>query len=702
MPEFDNEARGHGSASIYKRIVGGVRASVRRARRALGLPGLIMTALAALSGIGFGAVDVAIIASSLDTSDVYLARHVARRMLALDRASGLLMHDISAASSGYPQRVEGSAQILPAWVAFQYSLDAVCQRPTTGTSLSDRLRVICDVRGDLYRRVSSEIEALDPPPRGFDPLILRELFVVRDSITELANAASATADALVDQLASDYRLHLFIMALSAGGFVVAGWVLMLMVGHGSTYSHEQWRKARDVHELLADTIEAVPAGIEDVVRETAKLDDTSGRPSTGTADDGGRRFPNRGERQVVGGRWFEWSESLTPAGHTVGLWSDVTELQECELALEATGRRLEQETSLLRAIVGSTGAMIVFLDGRLQIIKANCEFSIHTGAIDEAAEGRPAADFFELDPGMIDGWLSGRSTAPARFTQHTVDGRGQLHVWLVTATPGFDAEGRLANIVLLGVDDTERRQTEKALFDADRLATVGEMAATVVHELTQPLQVIGIACESLDDELSAARNRGAFPDLYYLKSTNARIGEQVERTRHIVNELRAFVRGTADEPAMLFDPIDAIGAAIDLTSHDLKRDGVVLTSSMAESLFPVHGHLPRLEQVLVNLIRNACDAGSKSIEIATETMERDGRSFVVITVNDRGAGIPLDVLPFLFVSFITTKPRGKGTGLGLRICRRIIEEMGGNITAANRPRGGASFQIFLPLESGAN
>jgi two-component system C4-dicarboxylate transport sensor histidine kinase DctB len=76
--------------------------------------------------------------------------------------------------------------------------------------------------------------------------------------------------------------------------------------------------------------------------------------------------------------------------------------------------------------------------------------------------------------------------------------------------------------------------------------------------------------------------------------------------------------------------------------------------------------------------------------------ERDGRPFLRIAVQDGGHGIAPDVLPHLFVSFVTAKPRGTGTGLGLRICRRIIEEMGGSIAAANRAEGGACFEILLP------
>jgi two-component system C4-dicarboxylate transport sensor histidine kinase DctB len=85
------------------------------------------------------------------------------------------------------------------------------------------------------------------------------------------------------------------------------------------------------------------------------------------------------------------------------------------------------------------------------------------------------------------------------------------------------------------------------------------------------------------------------------------------------------------------------------------------------------------------------------IELSAGLIRQNGHQVLRVAVEDNGPGIPLQVLPKLFRSFVTTKPRGQGTGLGLRICRRIIEEMQGTITAANRPQGGACFEILLPV-----
>jgi Histidine kinase-, DNA gyrase B-, and HSP90-like ATPase len=104
--------------------------------------------------------------------------------------------------------------------------------------------------------------------------------------------------------------------------------------------------------------------------------------------------------------------------------------------------------------------------------------------------------------------------------------------------------------------------------------------------------------------------------------------------------------------------------------------------------------------VLVNLINNARDAGCHSISVAASTVEREGRPLVRIAVEASGPGIAPDVLSRLFVGFVTIKARGKGTGLGLRICRHIVEEMDGSISASNGAEGGACFEILLPTAAG--
>jgi PAS domain S-box-containing protein len=360
-------------------------------------------------------------------------------------------------------------------------------------------------------------------------------------------------------------------------------------------------------------------------------------------------------------------------------------------------RRLSAETARLRSIVESSGALVALVDRDLDVVMVNSGFSAMTGITAADAIGRPIEQVLQdaLRP-ALDNWQrepSGVAPEPALFAVKL--GADQRLV-SVTATPIADAAGQICNVVLMGVDETDRRHAEQALHDSERFATVGEMAGTMAHELSQPLQVINLACAAAAEEVDDASDRGVAADADYLKLKLDRIAQQVDAASRIVGDLRAFVRGEADRQPAPFDPGPAIERAVNLTSYGMRQQGIAASARLAENLPAVTGDVGRLEQVMVNLLNNARDAGGRTVEVVAHSAERDGRPFLRIAVQDSGHGIAPELLPQLFVSFVTTKPRGTGTGLGLRICRRIIEEMGGSISAANRAEGGACFEILLP------
>ena len=395
---------------------------------------------------------------------------------------------------------------------------------------------------------------------------------------------------------------------------------------------------------------------------------------------------------------FRWLTGADGRSVIVGVMRDVEE--RVQLA-----RRLDMERTRLRSIIESSGALIVLVDRDLNVVMANSGFTAMTGLGEAAAVGRPLKEIvdYPIDAGVLEGWLAEppdrTRMAAVHFANQIRDRAGRQRLISVTATPVLDDGGRMNSIVFLGVDDTERREAERALFDAERLAAVGEIAATVAHEITQPLQVINIACAAAEQEMTDAADANAAPEAEFLRSKLDLIARQVERAGRIVGDLRAFVRGAAADEAAPFDPAVAVHAAVDLTQYALRQAGVDLSVSIADGLPPVAGHVGRLEQVLVNLIINARDAGGRTVGIAAQALDRDGHACVRIVVEDSGVGIPDDILPRLFVAFVTSKPRGQGTGLGLRICRRIVEDMGGTITAANRPEGGARVELVLPAAS---
>ena len=365
-------------------------------------------------------------------------------------------------------------------------------------------------------------------------------------------------------------------------------------------------------------------------------------------------------------------------------------------------QRLAAERNRLRAVVDSSSALIVLTDRDLRVQMANSGFWKGRGLVPSESIGRPLTELIacNLDPAILAQWRSGPLTAeqsrPVRYTSKYVDPDGRQRVLNVTTKPILGHDRTMHQIVFLGVDDTERREAEQAMFDADRMATLGEMAATVAHELRQPLQVMTLACGSALDEVSEAAAQAIPVDGAFVVQKLERINAQIGRADRIIGDLRVYARGAAGDAEVAFDPAAAVTGAVDMTAASARQARMKVAMVLDGNLPTLNGHVGKLEQVLINLINNARDAGGHAVDISAVLRIDSGRPMVCIGVADDGPGIPGHVLPRLFHSFVTTKPSGKGTGLGLRICRRIVEEMGGSISVANRPEGGARFEILLP------
>lgn len=373
-------------------------------------------------------------------------------------------------------------------------------------------------------------------------------------------------------------------------------------------------------------------------------------------------------------------------------------------------QRLARETARLRSIVESSGALILMIDRDLRVVMINSEFTQISGIRAIDAMGRPFKDVIScpIDPAVVARWLNSppgkRHIEPQRFMNTLTDAAGVKRIINVTATPVTDDRGIVRNIVFLGVDDTARRETELQLFDAERMKGLGEIAATVAHELNQPLQVISFATEGMLEEIDEAADGNPATSGALSRQKLTRILEQVDRASRLINELRSHARSTSTEEPVAFTLEAAVRGAVNLTEHLVNRNGAKIAVAVPAGLPPVVGHLNRLEQVLINLLNNARDSlgelkpldTNRLITVSAELVPGHAGDFLRLVVDDTGVGIAEHVLKRLFEPFLTTKPRGKGTGLGLSLSKRIVEEMGGTIKASNRPEGGARFEITLP------
>lgn len=240
----------------------------------------------------------------------------------------------------------------------------------------------------------------------------------------------------------------------------------------------------------------------------------------------------------------------------------------------------------------------------------------------------------------------------------------------------------------------ERKATQAQLIQSSKMATLGEMATGVAHELNQPLNIINMAAHNI---LRKARKGDVSAE--FLSDKLNRISTQVERAAEIIDHMRIFGRKPGNVAEEL-DPINTVRSAFDMIGQQLKIANISVAIDHPETCSPVKGHRVQLEQVLLNLLGNARDAifdnetaADKSIQI-TVVDDLAGGS-VLITVQDTGGGIDEEALEHIFEPFFTTKEVGKGTGLGLSISYGIIEEMGGTIEACNVD-GGCRFTITLP------
>ncbi len=227
---------------------------------------------------------------------------------------------------------------------------------------------------------------------------------------------------------------------------------------------------------------------------------------------------------------------------------------------------------------------------------------------------------------------------------------------------------------------------KKHLADQDRLVSVGLLSAGVAHELNTPLAVLQGSIEKL---LETAPDETARERLL-------RIDRATERLRQISESLLDFAR-PPESGAGRVDIRSTVEEAWSMVAIDRKSAGIHFLNEVDKE-HAVIGNAARLVQVFVNLIRNAVNAipDTGSILVRSQRLERNGRVWLEITLEDDGCGIPAHVLPSIFEAFVTTRLDSQGTGLGLTIAEGIVSQHGGAIEASNRPAGGARLQVRLP------
>jgi PAS domain S-box-containing protein len=347
-------------------------------------------------------------------------------------------------------------------------------------------------------------------------------------------------------------------------------------------------------------------------------------------------------------------------------------------------------------IVESINVGILAADLEDRVESWNTQIERLTGTPRQAAVGRRLAELFPA--ALCEKFEQARGSSGVHnvykfVLQSTgsVNGNGNggshpaTHILNVAIAPLVSRDMQQIGRLIIFDDITDRDELERQLVQADKLSSIGLLAAGVAHEVNTPLAVISTYAQLLAKQISGDEQKSKLLD---------KIAKQTFRASEIVNSLLSFSR-VAPTEFVEVDVNRVIQDTLGLVEHQLQKSAIQVTLNLEPALPPVKGNAGKLQQVFLNLLLNARDAMESGGTLAIVSRSEDG--FARIDVTDSGLGISAEHLARIYDPFFTTKAARKGTGLGLAVTYGIVREHGGNIEVDSRPGAGSRFQVELPL-----
>lgn len=361
-------------------------------------------------------------------------------------------------------------------------------------------------------------------------------------------------------------------------------------------------------------------------------------------------------------------------------------------------RAVESHRRELQAVLDSVDDEIVVLDRQRRVMAANHAFRVRSANDAEVITGRacrevsclPSPCAEEAGSCPVEKVFETGKLHKAIFSGRRSDGTERTIE--IHASPLTGADEAVTQVVEVRRDISERRQMEATLAHSERLASLGLLASGISHEVNNPLGAIATSVEGLRRKLCRAGNV-SLPGGSSVEETLQRIGCEVQRARSITDRLLKVARPPGGTRSLV-DVNRALSDTLAMLSYDIKRAGIETRTELASGLPPLCDDESRLGQILMNLILNALQAmnGGGILRVATSCSQ----GYVQIEVEDTGEGIPPEMVNRIYEPFFTTKPAGKGTGLGLFITHRMVTEVGGTIDVCSRPGEGSVFTVRLP------
>jgi len=369
--------------------------------------------------------------------------------------------------------------------------------------------------------------------------------------------------------------------------------------------------------------------------------------------------------------------------------------RQLEKDLRRSSDELAAEKSKLERIVNAMGAGLIQAnaDGRIQWANKRAESWFGNGG---GLVGASTLSSFCVGDSRCDDCPFASSGRTVRFpvvcesVVPGANGHDRVYQLITTPEPPIDPAERPVRFLQLTLDVTDARAVEAQLRHADRMSLTGQLAAGIAHQINNP---VGIMLTTITHRL--ARTDG--------EATGDLVGDlqMMERQcRRVAQSVRSLLSFSRLPPGVRV-PLDlrsVVTEALELTEPRMKSSGVSGTTVFEERSYVAPGDPEDTLQVVLNLINNAIDAMPDGGELKLSLdMTADGKTpMVLLTVADTGEGLPAGAPEQVFEPFFTTKESGRGTGLGLAVSKRIVDGLGGKISAASREEGGAVFFVRLP------
>lgn len=412
------------------------------------------------------------------------------------------------------------------------------------------------------------------------------------------------------------------------------------------------------------------------------------------------------------------SPLIAPGGQQTGWMTSMTDITEPKRIREELSAAHERFTTVLESL--DAAVSVASLGGK-ELLFANKQYrnwfnakalghyemvmQAQLGVLNSMGQSNDAVDVQDNVDDMAGMPADTLLEAQAADTQVFIDDLGK---WLEVRSRYITwVDGRLAQIVI-ATDITARLEAQaqaavqmERAQTASRLITMGEMASSVAHELNQPLAAISNYCSGM---ISRINNKGiAEEDLLMALDKTAK---QAQRAGQIITRIRSFVKRSEPNRTRA-DALQIVNNAVELADIELRRNQVRLTHYLAERMPALLVDPILIEQVLINLIKNAAESiqlagrpiGQRAIELKVRPRVVDGKDMMEFSVHDNGNGVPADMLERIYDAFYSTK--SEGMGIGLKLCRSIVESHQGRMSVENLYNGdtvtGCTFCFWLPI-----